>query len=112
MAQGKGQGQVWQLIAAMKQRLRNEADNLEKLERLIIDVYGKPPSADLEDQDMRVLEQYCDKWFVRNVNDVDEARSTFINKTSLHINKLGTLMSRTPKGHEVISEIERQFSEK
>ena len=47
MARGVGPAQIFQMLAAQKERLRQEAESLEKLEKMIINVYGKP-NADFE----------------------------------------------------------------
>lgn len=112
MAQGKGTGQVFQSIAAHKARLLKEIDNLDKLEKLIIDVYGKPDTYDFEGQDIRVMGDFVTRMFIKNTKNVEDARARFTNDSMAWINKLNSFLSRKPKGHEIIKEIERQYADK
>ena len=113
MSRGKGPAQIMQMIAAQKERLRKEAENMERLEKLIVDVYGRPGAeGEQEEQDAQILEDYCYKMFVKNNDDAGEAVSTFTMDSRNHLNKLGALMYRAPKGPEIISEIRRQLKEK
>lgn len=102
-----------QMIAAQKERLRKEAENLGRLEKLIIDVYGRPgEEGEQEEQDAQILSDYCFKMFVKNIDDIGEGVSTFTLDSRNHLNQLGALMYRPPKGPEIISEIRRLFREK
>ena len=105
--------QVIQKMNAMEERIRNIADEFINLKKLMRDVYGAPvENIEEQEQDTKVLSDYCFKMFVKNFDTDREGVHKFTTDSRAHSNKLSTLMYRPARGPEIISTIEKLFKDK
>ena len=109
---GLGPMQITQMFAARKQALKNEIKKLDDLENMMNEVYGAPQEGNGKEQDKEILSDYvANRWFSDgNIESLDDVQKKFTANPNIHISNLSCYMTRAPRKHEIMREIERQYN--